>query len=305
MASSRKLFEGWQAGLVVILFALVAVIVSVPYPALPDEIPRPVVSFRLVAQARSLDDALAAKAAAQPLDFDVRAFGEAIRLFGVADFERDEPALVRAVAEMPGRLQLAQAKGDESLLQLRAFQMKVFLEELQAFETTGKESLALRELAGGIIPTATSAGWIKIEGNRRQIVADDTVRRVLFKRRWVEVTGLRRAPFFVSLDEERVLYNFFLDHPVVHPAFGHSDDAFLCRAADEYRLKKVSELAAVDPKYPADYARGLLLLRLGKTREAVDPLSAFVAAHADGSYAIRARNTLRYAHSQLLSAQTL
>jgi hypothetical protein len=65
--------------------------------------------------------------------------------------------------------------------------------------------------------------------------------------------------------------------------------------AEQYRLKKIEELRALDPAYPADLARGIVFYRLHRYPQAVEALRKHLEDHPDGPWAVRAENYLRAA----------
>jgi hypothetical protein len=176
--------------------------------------------------------------------------------------------------------------GDEQLLGLRAYQEQLFVEEVRRWENTGKESDELAGLGGPFLDLVERNGWLK----GRTIVMDDVVRGIFFKRRWNEVTGLSEEPFLLSLDEDRAFYAFLLTHPYAQNASGPSPRD-VCRAVDQWRLRKVEDLARRDPSYPYLLARGVLFFRLGDHAAAEQAFRDHLAK-GDGSYALRARNYL-------------
>lgn len=186
------------------------------------------------------------------------------------------------------------------LLQLRAYQTRVFLRELAAFEASGQESQELREVGGDFIRSARAAGWIRTRHGRPRLIADERVRFVLFRKRWNDITKLHVPPFKLSLHEERAFHAFLFDHPVISvPASHRRDVRTRCRAANEYLLRRVDSYGLIDRAYPTDYARGILLLRLGRDQAALQPLLRFIENNPDGPYALRARNALRHAHDRV------
>jgi len=294
-----KHVQGWQAGAVIVLAALLAALLAVPRPVALDEVPMPRPDMRVLAALSEADRARADAISQQRPVYDVRALGEAIRSYGVADAAADPQAgarleiLLRAV---PPALQA----GQEALLSLRAYQMQLFLEHVAAFARTGQETDELRELGGGVIPMLRRSGWVRRQGHGYVVLPDRFALEILFRKRWNELTGLKDQPFALTLHEHRKLAAFFLAHPSVTSSA--EDPLVRCRMADEYRLKKILELAAVDKEYPADLARGILLARLRRPKQAVDALVLHIEKNPDGAYALRARNALRYAQEQLFEA---
>jgi len=134
----------------------------------------------------------------------------------------------------------------------------------------------------------------------------------MFKEMWNALLGLEgNHDLEPTLDEQRILYAFYLSHP--HPSRASHEavasarraarDAKTCRAAAEaeraaseaWRLERITRLAAIDPAYPADYARGVASFRRGDYGAAASAFRAWLATHEEGPLALRARNYLRSA----------
>ena len=121
----------------------------------------------------------------------------------------------------------------------------------------------------------------------------------------------RRPELAPTLDEERVLYTFFLRAPhapeAVRARFDAARrgarDAAACRAIDEgermaaeaWRATKIRALGAIDPAYPTPFALGVALQRAGEAPAASAAFRAWLDAHPDGPWTLRARNHLRAA----------
>jgi hypothetical protein len=199
-------------------------------------------------------------------------------------------ALARSVRE---------AHGDEPLLALRALQTRTFLAELGRFEATGDESVELRAVGGNVVARMQAVGWID---GHRLLLADRTW-RVLYKSLWARALGLAESePFALSLDEEREIARVQIAHP--HPA--EVDRALLAAerrsaetpaqcealarrtrdAEDRWRLGKIEAWGVRDPSYPIDYARGVVLFRLGRFPEAARAFA--LVRERGGAYAERA-----------------
>lgn len=309
-------FEGWQPGLVLVAFAAVLAALVVPRAVEPGrELPEPTVDRRALERSMRVDDALAAKAEGVRLDVDVRELGSAYRAYGRADrFARPEDLsdARRRVAVAAGR---ALRVGEAELAKLRAFEQLALLREVRRWVSTGEETDELIELGGGLLNMLHRNGWV-VEppvALRRRILIDDASLRVIFKKRWAQVTGLDGGPLAVSLDEERVLYRFLLRHPpsqvaAAQESAGVQDDkpsdpeaglgpTELRRRAlvEGYRSRKVDELSRVDPTYPSALAKGMLAYRMGRYLLAVELLRRHLERTPDGPYALRATNYLRAA----------
>lgn len=299
MSKLARAFEGWQAGLVVILVSALVVLVVVPRPVLPDEIPLPSPSPAALRAEMKRDAERARAAEHEELPFEVRAIGDAFRRLGAAS-AAGQAEDVRRFRFSIGQM-IRQHRPDPGLLlRLRAYQTEVFLQALADYERKGVESEDLREVGGDFLQAAWSAGWMRTQRQRPRLIADEPVRFVLYRKRWNEVMGLDEPPFAVSLDEERAFHRFLFAHPVVRvPDVRRLDTRARCRAANEYLLKRVDAYAPIDREYPSEYARGILLLRLGRHEAAAQPLLRFVERNPDGPYTLRARNALRHAHDRM------
>jgi tetratricopeptide (TPR) repeat protein len=252
-----------------------------------------------LSRAAAADEALAGAAEQEPLDPDVRALGSAIRAYGLADAAGDERALSAARGEAAAAAAQAMKLGEEGVLRLRAYQLRAFLREVRRWEATGEETSELRALGGGFLAMLRRNGWC-VEAPRRRVLMNDAAQRAAWKRRFSEVTGLtspsRASLFHPTLDEQRAFYRFVLARPIDPAAPLFSDDAGRIRAYhDEYRLKKIDELAGLDPSYPAELARGIVLYRLGRYLPAVQAFRRHLDASPDGPFTLRARNYLRAA----------
>ncbi|WP_437586561.1 hypothetical protein [Sorangium sp. So ce1000] len=309
-----------------------AAILAVPRPVEPAELPLPLADARTLARVRDADIARAREAEQLGLDAEVRELGSAIRAFGLVDAEADhtEAELLTARARVIDAAGPALAQGDEAVLRLRAYQLKSFVREVRRLEATGEESDELRELGGNFLGLLRRSAWIQRReaGQRggeeaRRVAMDGAVLAVLFKKRWSAIVGLQRDPFTPALDEERALFKFLLSHPLVAarsaqglPAPPAEETAALSapaggsgppspaaelraaearRAEEQYRLKKIDELAALDPSYPRNLARGVTLYRLGSFMQSAEAFRSYLEQRPDGAYTLRAQNYLRAA----------
>jgi hypothetical protein len=296
MSRVARMLDGWQAGLAVVVTSLLVVLVVVPRPRLPEEIPIPRPSVTRLADLAEEDAALASQVENEELPFEVRQVGESFRQYGLAAAMGDGATANLMRSNLGAQLRAVPA---EMLLRLRAYQTRDFLRELSAFETSGVESRGLQELGGEFVRTARAAGWVQPRGSGVRLLADDATRRVLFRKRWGEVLQLQDEPFGLTLDEERAFHAFLFRHPVVHvPDADRTDRQRRCQSANEYLLRKVTAFGAMDRTYPTDYVQGLLLLRLDRPGVAVEPLVRFVESNPDGPYTLHARNALRYAQDR-------
>ncbi len=255
------------------------------------------------------DRAAAARVQAAPLPGPVRALGSALRAYhSLEAAQAEETELGRARTVIDGQLAEAFRAGDDALIGLRAVQLEGFLAEVERFERTGETSTELGALAGSFVRSMTSQGWC----DGHSFAAGVPVLRVMFKQMWNAFLGLQgRAPFAPTLDEERVLYAFYLTHP--HPSSNAraqvetlrrgARDARDCAAADaierrsieKWRLEHIARLAAFDPAYPGEYARGVASYGAGQYEASADAFRAWLRDHPSGPYTLRAQAFLRAA----------
>lgn len=285
-------FEGWQPGLVAVALAGITALLAVPRSVEPTELPRPIADPRELRHIEATDDAAARSISRSPLDPDVRALGSLLRAMGRADAARDEAMLAQLRTRISAAVLVAKTQGNEQLLALRAYQMQAFLREVRHFVIVGESSPELEELGGSFPEALRRYGWC--EGPFPCVMhMGEHALRVMFKRRWNEIAGLTEGPFAPTVDELREFYDFLLHHPPLQnqrlpttpqPTFDGS-----------YLLRKVDELAAIDPTYPRIFARGVIQYRAGDFRRASQSFSTHIDASPDGPWTLRAQNHLRAA----------
>lgn len=300
--------EGWQPAVLSVLIAGSVAALVVPRSVEPADVPPPAVNERVLEDVRRADQALCARAEREPLDADVRALGSALRAYGRADAagdETDETAVWDGQRRIADTVPAALAVGEADVLRLRAYQLERFLMRVRQWEATGEIAEELLELGGGFLAMLRRNGWCEgcEEGSgTRRVLADDAAVRAMYKLRWNELTGITKPSFEPSLDERRALYRFFFAHPI---AAGRpnvwGEKARQTAYAYAYALKKVEEFSAIDPAYPVSYARGILLYRLGRFRDAATAFQRHLEGAPDGPYTLRAHNYLRASLEKALS----
>ncbi len=282
----RRHFRGYELGLLTVVMVLTFALLALPRASVPETLPLPRIDRGESRQRDARENQLAASAEREPLPFEVRAVGEAIRKFGArqaqglaAELERREIQQCVEEVTAQGRLPL--------LLRLRAVQTRFFLAALAHFEASGKPNRELDELGGDFLTRARDSGWLD---DTHQSLADASTLRVLYQLRWAELIDKRRVfPFSPSLNDWRIYYRFQILHPerVLAPPDPGQDD--------EARLKLVSALARKDPDYPEAFAKGYLYFRLGNLEAAAASYRAQLGKSESGPYALLARNYLIYA----------
>lgn len=302
--------EGGRAlALIPVSVALLLAALMLPHAVPPRDVPLPEVDADALAAERVRDDARALAAAETPLPPAVRAFGQAIRAFNVAE-ARDLPETPWEVlrSDVDRTRKEAMEGGVGPLLDLRAAQLKKFLDGLRDWRKTGEASPEFEAVAGAFLRRMKAAGW----AHERELDLGDPELRVMYKLKWNAVARFDELPGFEpSKDELRVLYAFYLTHPHAPESTRASIDAARknartqadcealsageAMAGESWRLDKIDRLGRIDPSYPLEFARGVALYRAGNYEGSARAFDAWLQAHPDGPWTLRARNHLRAA----------
>jgi hypothetical protein len=238
------------------------------------------------AEADARDAARMVSAERSPLPYLVRAAGESLRRFGVAESAGDAAKGDARIADFQARFDAAKAKyGSEPLLVLRAVQTDLFVRAVHSFAETGRPSGDLTELGGSFLTRAAKNGWADAE---RRLVFDDAALACIYRLRWSLLAGaLETFPFSPSLDEWRLYFRTLLVHPE------GSARARADRRSSAIRLTSyVAALAKRDPDYPELLARGILESWAGNPRAAADAFREHLRTHDRGPWHLRAQNYL-------------
>jgi hypothetical protein len=289
--------------------ALFAVLM-LPRAAPPDDVPLPLADGQALARQERADDELARQAMREGLPGEARLLGTAIReLHALEPKETDAVAVQKARTALDDALaQAVHTIGINGLLELRAVELQSFLTAVDSFERKGEESDELVALAGSFVRRMRAEGWC--DGHTLSMTHREL--RVMFKLMWDAMLSLEGRPELApTLDELRSLYAFFLSHP--HPtdasraaleaARAAAKDKAACDAiatgtrnsSEAWRLERINRLAAIDPSYPAAYARGVILYRRGSYGAAAEAFRDWLRDHPSGPWSLRARNHLRAA----------
>jgi tetratricopeptide (TPR) repeat protein len=292
----RRHLDGWQAGALVLLLAGSAIVLAAPRAVAPEELPAPTIDRRALAAVLARDERLARAAEETPLDVDVRALGREIRAYNLAAAAGHRQELAEARARVARAVTVALRHDAEPLLALRAYQSLRFVEEVQRWQRDGQASDELRALGGDFVDMLEQSRWCV--ANRRELVIDDGLLRVLFKTRWNDITSLHEAPFALELDEDRARYGLLLRHPFVREGNvlgGRLEQALAQARRNEASLRIIDRLAQRDPSYPADLARGVSAYRMGRFGLAVEHFRRHLERQPDGPHTLRVQNYLKAA----------
>jgi hypothetical protein len=306
--TSRR--DGRWLALIPLGVGLVFAALMLPRSGAPDGVPLPVVDASALAAQYAHDHALAEDARREPLPGEVRALGSAMRDFHLLEAQGAPLPNVQRVRQAVDTALVGArtAGGLEGIERLRAAQLETFLAELRHFEATGEETAELEALAGAFVRRMRLEGWC----DGHTLAMSEPVRRTLFKQMFDAFLGLEgQKALAPSLDEMRVLYAFYLSR--AHPrdskreAFAAARRAATekkqCDAiaegeridAEAWRLERIEKIAAIDPAYPAAYARGVASFHRHNYSAAADAFRAWLKDQPDGPWTLRAESYLRAA----------
>jgi TolA-binding protein len=300
----------WLA-LVPVSIALIGYSLFVPRATEPQAVPLPYVDTGALGATEKRDDALAAEAEANRLPTDVLAVGSALRAMNLLMTTSPKDEEINAARlTLDNAIRAASERSDalEKFLALRAIQLKKFLDEVERYEKTGEVTKELSEVGGGFVARNTAVGWI--EGKRVHLTSSQ--RRVAYKMVWNAMTNLDRSPTFApTIDEQRSLYALYLTRPhapeqrraefdaerkaAKNPADCQRAAFNERRAVELWRAEKIQRLGQIDPGYPTAYALGVAYYRAGRFDLSSDAFRAYIDAHPDGPFVVRARNHLKAA----------
>jgi hypothetical protein len=288
-----------------LLFGALVLPRSVP----PEEIPSPTIDARLLTRVEAEDDARAARVATSELSSRVRAVGSGFRAFNEAEAtQADEATISRARDAMIQSLRVLSDAEVGALLDLRAYELRTFLAEVRRFEQTGNVSDELVQVGGTFISRMQKVGWCT--GHR--LAMSDDARRAAFKTTWNHTLSVDSSPrFALTLDEYRALYAFYFTHPHISDAerarieatFERSPDAVgrerALEAAEKatggWLLGKITELAKIDPTYPAPLARAAAFFMRRDYQASAGIYQGWLDDHPGGLWTLRVQNHLRAA----------
>jgi hypothetical protein len=303
----------WLA-LIPITVAALTMLLMMPRAVPPEDVPLPQIDGVALEAQRHDDVRRAAAARATRLDGDILLVGTTFRALNVAQVSgasTEEVGVARTALESAFLLLGADGqRAVEGLRTLRALQLESFLVEVERFETTGKPSMELEELAGAFLDHMAAAGWLK-DG---KVILDQTALRSAYKLVWnAQIGADRLRGLALTLDEQRALYTFYLTHPHASEPQRLAYESMRRRSAtreecqknialeqldmEQWRIEKIKKLAELDPTYPTSYALGIAYYRAGRHEQSIESFRSWVLTHPDGAFALRARNHLKAALS--------
>ncbi len=274
--------------LLLVSLAALGTFVVTPRPTRTRIVPLPLVDAGELRARETAEKRLAAEADKGTLPIRARIVGEEFRRLGIS-LAAGLPRFETQARELRADVQLLRAQGHTGeLLSLRALQGELFVHAVRQWEQTGQTDSELRELGGDFDRTAASA--FRDSAGHLQVTDDQL--RLVFRIRWGRLLGVhRQRDFGPSLEEFRRFYSLQIQRP---EGGAMLDEAMRARV----QLEAVQALAALDPDYPGDLARGIVLLNAGEPEAAAESLRRYRTAHPDGPWSTIARNTLLAAATQ-------
>src|SRR5207237_6348708 len=137
---------------------------------------------------------------------------------------------------------------------------------------------------------------------------DDSTLRVAYKLMWNSLVQHERPmkELLPALDEQRLLYRFYFEHPRAREgdvlaieaarAAAKTDrecDLLVARrraAAETWRLERIRRYGEVDPEYPLLFAIGVAQYRRAQFGPSAQAFREWLKAHPDGPLALRAKH---------------
>ena len=294
----RELRDALWLALVPLGVAFVLGVLLLPRRAAPESVPLPVADARALARIVAADHALAERARREPLPGAVRALGSAIRDFHTLE-ARDADG--RELYDGPPRRRRRRSSTRCAAEPSPCSSCAPCSSRGSSTRCTASRRRASSRPSWRRSPAA-SCGRSRSRAGARATRSRRTTPRCArcSSRCGTAFLGLRtaNAELAPTLDEQRALYAFYLSH--AHPPKAMRDaldaarrgarDATACAAIDEaergaaeaWRLERIARLAAIDPDYPADYARGVASYRRGDFGASARAFRAWLRDHPDG-----------------------
>jgi hypothetical protein len=268
-----------------------AILLAVPRAVAPSTVPTPSIDRAALEATMLADDRLAIEAQTTTLDRDVRAVGDAFRRYNRVVYDGNMEKFSNARYAVAGATRKALEHGAKPLVILRAYHMSRFVEELHDWQGKDEPSDELIGLSGDFVEAVGRNAWCKSDGT---LAVSDEVLRVLFKKRWNDIVGVRGPEFELTLDEDRLRHHFFIRHPFrLRRDFGPTANPNTARVLEKRRLNAIDKLAERDPEYPAMLARGVVHFQGGSYSQAASAFRSHLATSENGTYNLRVQNYLK------------
>lgn len=281
--------EGWQVGALVIFIVGSISAVTVPRSVDPSSLPPADVGLERLAAARAESARSLAAAEALELPASARLLGARVRALGRSEAAGDERGIDNGRQMVFDAARQALHERPDAVVAIRDLQAARFRELYLQRMSGGDPGDELRELGGSILLQFDDNGWLS---RRSDIDASTaTLLEGFYKRRFSKVLDTKEAALSPSETEEHVVLGFLLLHP---PRPSVEQGNIGGDGTGPYLLRRIDELVKLEPSYPASYAKGIVLFRMGHFEASASAFDAFLQ-QGDGPYRLRAVNYLKSA----------
>jgi len=294
MRGFAKQLEGWQVGALVVFIATSISSVTIPRSAEPDGLPPPVIRPEQLYEARAQSSQVAERMKTAELPRSARILGGHIRALGRAERDNDELAIAQAHDGILNIANQALRESGEAVELIRDYQAARFRQAYLAFLRHHEESDDWVELGGAMLAQFARNGWnVSFASTGSHI---DILLEGFFKRRFNRLLGKKESS---SATEERVILGFLMEHP---PPAGLEEGNSGGDGTGPFLLRRIDDLALLEPGYPVNYAKGIVLFRIGHFEASAAAFDSFLLQGESGPYRLRAVNYLKAAveHSEAL-----
>ncbi len=282
-------FDGWQVGALVIFIVASISAVTVPRSVDPSSLPPADVGLEELAAARAESARALAAAEALELPSSARLLGARLRALGRSEAIGDDEGMDHGRQLVFDAARQALHERPEAVTAIRDLQAARFRELYLQRMRGGDPGDELAELGGSIMRQFDENGWLSKKSEIDPSTA--TLLEGFYKRRFAKVLDTRHPMLSPSETEEHVVLGFLLLHPP-KPSIEQGNSGG--DGTGPFLLRRIDELVKLEPSYPASYAKGIVLFRMGHFEASASAFDAFLQ-QGDGPYRLRAVNYLKSA----------
>ena len=284
-------FEGWQVGALVIFIVASISAVVIPRSADPTSLPPAEIGPLVLTEARAESARAHAEAQALELPHSARLLGARLRALGRIEATRDDRRLDDGRQQVFDAARQALYERPDAVVAMRDLAAvrfrELYIEHVR--EGAAEPSDELNELGGSILLQFAENGWLSRSADID--LSTETLLEGFYKRRFARILDTSEPTLSPSAAEERVVLGFLLLHP---PQPRIDDGNTGGDGTGPYLIRRIDELAKLEPSYPASYAKGIVLFRMGHFEASASAFDSFLQ-QGDGPYRLRAINYLKSA----------
>jgi hypothetical protein len=285
-----KAFEGWQAGLVAVVVALVGALLVVPRSVEPRDLPRLHLDRSALIDARARLDVRRNVPVSD--DLQAQLFEARYRAFGRAETTSQDGAPDDSAVALVEVARGFRASDQAAYVATRDRLSAAFVDAALAWIRDGADAAPLVELAGPFARSFESVGWTRQALAREPGL--DLALLALFERRYRKITLADDPLLAPDPFAERALSALMLAHPPRRTVdSAQPEETAVLDGA--LVLRRIDDVAKVAPEYPTLFAKGIVLYQMGRYEAAAGAFDQYLAANPRGPYRLRAINHLRAA----------